>query len=619
MSKKTKQQKHLERLAEKEKHHVEHLEAEAHAHDDEFVVAPKGMSRRRFLFTLGITIFVVLAFVVPGAIMSSLGGGSAADREYVSWQRPGQDPVSLSVRDFQTEKQAYNRLVSSITRQSTTLSDEDMAAILLEDELAKGAGIVITDGDLRKFLGDQLGFTLEVLQSVARQNRMTPVQFEDEMRRFLRVRRYRNLLTQGMQFPDPAEVEKQWKDQFREYKFVFVEAKSEDFNDAAAALVPSDEELQTWFNALPEFQRNNFMTPRRMSAEFAIVQIDDAPAALLEAFTLDENVDLDLIHRNYYDLVSPTRFQRPAPEDNGDEDSEPADLTIPYEEVTEACAAEAPIYNALHEWVSTMAPIANDPAQELDFAAAAAEYGATYLSDGVLRSQEEWEAFDTYGSVRLGNMLRFSAKGNLLSSVLVGKGFMMIGRCTAIENPKIPALADMRDDVVEAWVETKRADLALEKLTSVFESFLATPEDAPTLGGVDVEDQAFTDAVTGAGFVATEREWRDRIQPPPGGFADAAPIELFLRQNPVSYILSDGQVSEPALDGQRKHAYMIRMVGSRAPELVAMKPAYVENIGNNLINKTATDFAKGAFGFEAYAAKFNLELHPDEPVAPAPQ
>ena len=114
MSKKTKQQKHQEHLDEKVKHELERQEHEAHLHDDDFVVAPKGMSRRKFIFTLAITVILVLAFVIPGAIMGSMGGSNPGEREYVTWNHPTLGQTTINVRDFQVQKQNYNRLLSSI-------------------------------------------------------------------------------------------------------------------------------------------------------------------------------------------------------------------------------------------------------------------------------------------------------------------------------------------------------------------------------------------------------------------------------------------------------------------------------------------------------------------------
>ena len=49
-TKKTKQQKHAERVAEKKHAHEEHEAEIAHEHDDDLIVAPKGSSRLRFVF-----------------------------------------------------------------------------------------------------------------------------------------------------------------------------------------------------------------------------------------------------------------------------------------------------------------------------------------------------------------------------------------------------------------------------------------------------------------------------------------------------------------------------------------------------------------------------------------
>lgn len=618
MSKKTKQQKHQERMASKEQHATQVAEA-AHEHDDDMIVAPKGMSRRRFLFTLGITIFVVLAFVIPSALMSTLGGGAGdGTREYVTWTRPDGTRGSLSVRDFLTRKQAYNRLLSGIFGQRQSITDEDAAAYLLDDELSANAGVVVTDKDLRTFLADQLQFDSTTFDNFARSNRMTVAELQTEIRRWLRVQRYRTFLLQGVRLPDTERIESQWKDQFREYKFDYVRANAEDFEDAARAAVPDDTALQAWFDALPQFQKNNFLTERKMAAEFVTIALGglDQAAKLRESFPPAENLDEEVASRTYYDLVKATRFQKPAPEEEeGDEEAEdktPEDLTIPYEEVEALCKAEMPTYNALRDWMQSIAIKANDPAQEFDFKAEAEIVGLTVNSDGVARTQAEWEEAETVGNNRIANMLRFSGEGALLPAITATENALIVGRCTAIENPAMPEFADMREDVVDAWVETARGDQALEKLNELFLSFLENPEDKPAIGGIDVEDQAFTDAVTAAGLEVVSREWRDREQPPPGGFADAEPIELFLRQNPTSYILQDNQIAEPTLAADRKNAFLVRLIGSREPELVKMKPAYIRNIESNLVNTTMSAFTSQAFGFDAYAARYDLELHPLE-------
>jgi hypothetical protein len=191
---------------------------------------------------------------------------------------------------------------------------------------------------------------------------------------------------------------------------------------------------------------------------------------------------------------------------------------------------------------------------------------------------------------------------------------MVVGRTTKVENPRMPEFAEMREDVVDAWVETSRADIALEKLNELYESFLGEGEEKPLIGGIAVEEEAFRAAVTAAGLELSTRDWRDKEQPPPGGFADAEPVELYLRQNSTVFILSDGEVAEPSLDGGRKNAFLMRLVGSRDPELVEMKPAYVRNIESTVANSTMTSFSEQAFSFDAYEERYNLALNPMEPV-----
>ena len=85
MSKKTKQQKHHEHVAEKKQAHEVHEAEVAHAHDDDLIVAPKGMSRGKFIAVMALTIFVLVAFMITGPMLAALGGGGAGDRIYMTW------------------------------------------------------------------------------------------------------------------------------------------------------------------------------------------------------------------------------------------------------------------------------------------------------------------------------------------------------------------------------------------------------------------------------------------------------------------------------------------------------------------------------------------------------
>ena len=589
-----------------------------HAQDDDLIVVPKGTSRRQFYFILGLTIFVLVAFMVTGPMLQTLSGQGRGGEVYMSWEHPG-GKIEMTALDFTTEKQQYNRLVSSIF-QRRGVTDEETATFLVQERLAKDAGIQVTDRDLAVFLRDTLQVQDDAtINNFAQAYGLEGQEFVELLRRWMRVRRHETFLGSALEFADPAEVEKQWNDQFREYKFDFVEVDPANFDDEARANPPEDAALQTWFDALPQFQKNPFMSDPKAAGEFALFYFGtDTPATLLEKYPLPLDSDIEQMARNYYDIVFQSRFPREEEEtdttdENAEEsdDEEEEDLFLPFEEVKAACLDEAPVYYAMRDWLTAIQAIANDPEQELDFAAEVTGVGLVFEDDPTLRTQTEWEELDSFGGRRLSNMMRFAQPNNLLPTVMVEKNAILVGRATTVVPAEIPELSEIKEDVLTAWAEQQRGQIALDKVKAVYDSFLENPDEAPLLGGIDVEDEAFRQKVTEAGFEVSLRDWRDRVTEPDGGWIDAPGIETFLRSNASAYILSDGQVMEPALNQTKDTVFMVRMVGGRDPENVTMKPGDIANIERTVANAGRVDFSSQAFGFDALADRYDLQLYRD--------
>ena len=56
---------------------------------------------------------------------------------------------------------------------------------------------------------------------------------------------------------------------------------------------------------------------------------------------------------------------------------------------------------------------------------------------------------------------------------------------------------------------------------------------------------------------------------------------------------------------------MVRMVGGRDPENVTMKPGDIANIERTVANAGRVDFSSQAFGFDALADRYDLQLYRD--------
>jgi hypothetical protein len=130
----------------------------------------------------------------------------------------------------------------------------------------------------------------------------------------MRINRYEALVEGVLATPAPEQLEKQWKDRNQEYAFDVIAVDVAASNDAAAAALPADPELKTWYDALPNKQRafQAEWKPERASAELLSWRVDgDEPAMLLGKYPRPEGADLEQLAKDYYKQFANVRFRRP--------------------------------------------------------------------------------------------------------------------------------------------------------------------------------------------------------------------------------------------------------------------------------------------------------------------
>ncbi len=557
-----------------------------HDDDDEFIRAPKESSKLRFVVLIALLVFLLVVFMIPGALFGTARG--SRDDEGFRWDHPSAGTVQMARTDFVLKKRAldqalnidpFMRLALGLEMQGTP-SDQEIARILVLDGLAEEAGIVISVDDLREHLTQlvqqRFGGDFNLYQTTLQRFGGAAV-VESNLSQLLRVRRYLDLLGHVASIASPAEIDELWNEDHVEYAFDFAEVDVNGVREEAAGLVPSDEELGAWFDALSEPERFRFQTQEKRKTQFAVYRVGATAEALVAAFPDGESTTPEEKAREYYDRVFFQRFRRPkddaASEDPEGEEApaEPPSEYLSFDEVADVAQAEAPIYRALGAWIEDM-ELRRSAGEEVDMAAEAAQYGLEVETTDAL-TREELIAREGLGGPNLAIMAFQTVEGALAPNVQILEDGFCVLRVAEVAEPAIPPLAEIRDEVQEQWIDEKVQELTLERLRELragFPEYVPEPDpDEEELGLENLESEdrrtasqeAFTAALSAAGYEAQARDWRDKSAPPPATAQSSQ--DRFFTTHREFYLLDVGEVSEPLLDSAGEKAYLVRLADTR--------------------------------------------------------
>lgn len=599
-------------------------------HDEERIHVPKGQSRLRFFLILGLLLFVLVIFVVPSAFVQSFvsGGGGGDIPDYMVWESPDGTTNTLSGQDFMQQKRDFDLLEifgrdpqSSIfsilgVGQVDTKDDEHVAQLLVMEDVARSAGIRITDEDLADVLLRLFGSEEVYLQAMASRRGLSAKSFEESLRRVLGIQRLQGMLSAGVVEADPAEIEELWKASHQEYAFDYAVADTAAFEDDARAQLPDDAGLQAWFDALPAFEKNRYQTPQTYGAEIAWVDLggDFDATALLERFPRPEEEVPAEIARAYYDTVFNVRFERdePLPE----EEAEGRDrFYVPYAEVEDVCLREAPIYRSMLELQADLSARAQAPDETVDLKAEADALGLRYDNDGEARTFDAWRDIEApYAGRNLAAGILGAGgagEGTFVRRLTVEKGAMSIARVTEIRPPALPPFPDIRERVADAWVKKKRTELATAALEAVRDALGERPTEEGVAYLPTADADAFAAAAEAAGFTVAHRDFEER-------FAEKEPVEDealqaaedYLRSSSVIYGLDEGQVAAAGGTPGGERVYLVRAAGARDSDLAKMRPRDLQSLRSSLGSQAVRDFMARTFKSKDYLKReFNMRLY----------
>lgn len=583
----------------------------AREREQDAIVVPKGQSKAKTFLIWGLMIFVLFIFSVGGAFQDSLTSGGDSTEAHLSWTSLDGESRSLDVATFYTKKREYSRLglIYPILgmQEMNANEDSDVARMVVMEDIARAAGVRVTDSDLADTILGVFGSGEQYTGWVQSQRGLSTKGFESTLRDVLLVQRFMRLLSLGAGSIDHEELVTRWQANRTEYSFEYVEAITSDFKSEVEESLPDTAELEAWLTALTPAEKNQFNSPETWSTDFASLPLPLAEGAgelLLAAYPRPVEEDAAQKGRDYHAGFQSSRFVRPV-----DPESEEAAETefFSYEEVEALCLAEAPLYNSFTDWyLDVQQRVA--AGEEVALSTECERLGLTLVSDGLARSFEAWTAFEADGTA--GEVMRFTAAGGF-GAPRVQALSITLGRVVEKFAPALPPFVEIEAAVAESWVNDSAATRAKFTLDGIADRVgQKTPGEA--FEPMTTPEQ-FAAAASNAGdhaqkdFTVKTRDFQERfVQPKPG--EEPAAIEEFLRFNPQLFELEEGRVvlAQPSRD---KESVFLVLVGPTRPSDVSkMQPQDLAVQRSQMIGESVRSFFASTFDFESPESKaFLLE------------
>jgi len=599
-----------------------------HAHDDDAIVVPKGSSRARFLMTALLAILVLTTFTVSREVVDVFTGGNQARSAYMSWKRPDGSVETISQTDFLIVMQDLARAQSILSGGRSTRDRDDVSTArhIIVDELAKKAGVDVTDEELRQAILPRFGGSAETYRMILERHRTTAREFEATLRSLMRVDRFHSLLAASVATLDPDEVLDRWKETHKEFSIDIVEVETEAFAEAAAAACPSGEELQKWFEALPDPEKSTYRLPieAKTAAEFAWFNLESPGKTerLLEKYPRPEGENPDDVARTWYEVHKAKLFKKtdlppgqpPSPDD-----------PRPFEEVQETARTEGLANQCILDWLNDM-KTREASGEAVNFAVEAASMGLAYRREDSLHGQMEWRTIGMPWSGREPVDAMFAATseaGKVLPDVIVDPKAILVGRLLQKQVSRTPEFAEIEPKVREGCITKKKGELALAKLEELYAKLprVSNPDDPATPKVVEPDAEKFRAAAKELGLEVKTQDWFDAGATIKA--AEASPLRLFLRQVAPRVAEATGTVSKPELATDKKHAWLARNAATRDPDPAKLTPFDYSTAEQYASFDARQKFYDDNFGSDEFLKKqYGLELEVwrrKEAEKPAPQ
>ncbi|MCP4092491.1 MAG: hypothetical protein GY747_03495 [Planctomycetes bacterium] len=555
---------------------------------------------------IGVAVFCLLIFSVTGSMTQVLGGmfgGGPPLRATVELPEGGHTEINVntyrtavSLKHFAGNLPAQMRLDPFFGRDT----EEDILTYCTLMLLADDLGVMVT--------GDQLQGVLSPFAAAGEAGYKqyyrnlgygTAPQFEAQIARALKVLIVLDLLSAAA-VPTEAMVFDTWTKDNEEMDVQYTVWHPSQFEDAAAALEPTEEELQTFFDEdLGAYERGKLEIPQAVTFEAVLLSADALESDAVKAwFTPTEPTEEEL--NGFYQINKSRIYLRPEPEEGVEVDPELGRL-LSKEEIGDDLRKDYLLNQAIGQ-------LGLDLVGAEDSAAFATEKGAEHLVYAEMVPPSELVDVDRIGDLQL-NVLFQSEAGTWSSQPLKKRGMTYYVRVTEKRERTMPELVDIREDVVALWRDQQKERLA-EEAADAFVAALPRGEDYVEGDPVTVDAETFANAVGSEGRALEQMGWLSRqarrtVDPV---WPTDATVLRGLRSR-VGFELDDlldTQIVGPEDFGEDGIA-VAHLKGRRDADVDSMWPAELDNARARAIQTARTEFITDQLSFEGFADSYGLK------------
>ncbi len=578
-----------------------------HADEDEIIHVPDKKHRARWIMLILLVVMILTTFTVGDEIVRLMTGQGRAST-YATWNHPGQGVQAISNEEWQTQARSLHKMYAVL---QADLKDSDVkqvvATTMIYGALGERAGVSFTDKELGEFIRTRFGSGANYHMILPRYD-ISAKEFEATLRRYFVAQRYQMLLGGAWNTPDIDTVLKNWRTQHQEYAFDYVELPVESVLAEVKATPLADEEVQKYYDALPQPRKDAFKTKEKIAAEVAGIAYEGVSTDALFAKypKATDETELEKQARAFYDGFAPRRYRNPAATGQND-------FLKPYGDVAAQARSDALVYGALGLWLKDL-QAREGKGESFDLAAEAASIGLAYhkipdptdQEQWVLSKPASWMGIETPAMI-FGNATD-AVPGKLYPAVIVDDTGFTLPRILSRAEPAMPPFSEIADKLRDEIWNNKAKDLAKSKLEALRDSFGERPkveagQPAPSFLP-QVEEPKFYEVAKNAGFEAKLRDFKERM---PSMTAETpAAVDTYIRTQPTLFAEKVGTVLAAGTDFEGKHAYLVRVRGVRDPDPARIKPNEFASVSMGARGAAASEFSTRALSLAALQSQYGL-------------
>lgn len=560
---------------------------------------PQPMSRRRRLFLIGVAIFCLVIFSVTGPMMSAFdnffGGGPAvaATAELPSGK------VEFTSEDLARAANLIDweeRFFPMLARGND--AEDEMVYALLR-RLGDDIGLTVPDAVVRDTIASMVGDASQYPTLVRNLGFTSALQFEMVLRDVLRVPMLEEMLASS-QIPTEVDVLEMFAQRYQEFQLEYLVWHASDFEAAAQALEPTEEELQTFYDEGLSFtQRRDLENEESVAFEAILITKEALQTEAVKSW-MTEDVPTEEQLESFYSFNRRALYLRPEPEEG----------TEPDPELGEYLSREELGDRVLEDWSLQRAAqmLQGDAAESGDLEALATERGVESLKFEEPVPASQLADLPRIGSAGLGQLLRVD-EGVFLASPVMGDGVAVLARALTQQPRELPALEEIRESVIDYWREGRLPEMATEAAEAVIAGF---PQPEIEGDAVIVDAPGFATAASDAGMELGSLGWISRNrragEDPVWDADDNVSDWLRSQVNRELDDAVDSQVLGPYENSFVEDPFVVvaRLVGTRDPGTERIWPQELASIRTTLAYQGSATFREDQLSFEAMAKHYNL-------------